>query len=152
MALIVGDSTHLRGRKLTTTTPTADQFVKWDAGAGEFLYSSISAATNQTACISFTYSTVSPFLLHTVASGDVIVSCRIHIATPFNATSTLSVGHAGSAVAIMTTTENETLEEGDYEATRFIEYAGVDSIKLYITPGTSSQGAGYVYLCWTKAE
>jgi hypothetical protein len=52
----------------------------------------------------------------------------------------------------MDTTENTTLEAGDYETTRWIEYAGADTIKLYITPGTSSQGAGYVYLCWTKAE
>ena len=52
----------------------------------------------------------------------------------------------------MDTTENSTLEAGDYESTRWIEYAGSDLIKLYITPGASVQGSGYVYLTLTKAE
>ena len=151
MAHVVGDATHLKGRPLTTTAPTADQFVKWDATAAEFLYSS-AVTPPRTACISFTYQTVSPFTVHVVAADDIIISCRISITTAFNATSTVSVGHTGSQVAIMDTAENSTLEVGDYETTRWIEYAGADTIKLYITPGASSQGAGYIYLCWTKAE
>jgi hypothetical protein len=54
----------------------------------------------------------------------------------------------------MDTTENTTLEAGDYETTRWIEYAGADTIKLYITPAYTwynignkgsvfSQGVGY---------
>ena len=123
----------------------------WDGAASEFSFSD-AVTPPRTACLSFTYATISPFTIHTVTLGDIIISCRIHIETAFDKVSTVSVGHTGSAIAIMDTTENSTLEAGDYESTRWIEYAGSDLIKLYITPGASVQGSGYVYLTLTKAE
>jgi len=151
MSLIIGDSRSIHGRTISSDAPSADQFLKWDGAASEFSFSD-AITPPKTACLSFTYATISPFTIHTVTADDIIISCRIHISTPFDATSTLSVGHTGSAIAIMDTTENSTLEEGDYESTRWIEYGGSDLIKLYITPGASVRGIGYVYLTLTKAE
>jgi hypothetical protein len=124
--------------------------MKWDGATSQFEFEAITGS--HTACVSFTYQTISPFTIHTVTLGDSIISCRIHIETAFDKASTVSVGHTGSQIAIMDTTENSTLEAGDYESTRWIEYAGSDLIKLYITPGASVQGTGYVYLTLTKAE
>jgi hypothetical protein len=151
MSLIIGDARSIHGRTISSDAPISQEFLMWDGGASEIVYSS-AVTPPRTACISFTYSTISPFTIHAVTLGDIIISCRIHIETVFDGISTVSVGHSGSAIAIMDTTENSTLEVGDYESTRWIEYGGSDLIKLYITPGTSVRGTGYVYLTLTKAE
>ena len=151
MSLIIGDARSLQGRTITSDAPVSQEFLMWDGAASEFSFSD-AIIPPRTVCLSFTYATISPFTIHTVATDDIIISCRIHIETAFDKASAVSVGHTGSQIAIMDTTENSTLEVGDYESTRWIEYGGSDLIKLYISPGTSVQGSGYVYLTLTKAE
>jgi len=149
MALVVDNSTHLRGRLISENIPLSNQVVMWDAGNERWAYEDIEF--EKTVVVEFTYATTSPYTVYSTTTDDIILSTRIHIETPFDdGTSTLSVGHAGDAGALMATTENDPTEEGDYESTRYVEYAGVDSIKLYITPGGSTAGDGSVIIRLAK--
>jgi hypothetical protein len=144
MSLIIGDSRSIHGRTITSDAPSSDQFIKWDGATSQFEFETVTAA--QKVCVAFIYTTISPLTIYYTIPGDVITGARIHIETEFDEASTVSVGHTGSQVAIMDTTENFTTEAGDYECTRFITYSGSDSIKMYITPGASTQGTGHVVL------
>ena len=144
MSLIIGDSRSIHGRTITSDAPSADQFMKWDGATSQFEFEAI--AGSQKVCVAFTYTTISPLTIYYTAVGDAITGARVHIETEFDEASTVSVGHTGSQVAIMDTAENFTTEAGDYECTRFLTYSGSDSIKLYITPGASTQGTGHVVL------
>jgi hypothetical protein len=144
MSLIIGDSRSIHGRTITSDAPSADQFMKWDGATSQFEFETVEASKK--VCVAFTYTTISPLTIYYTVPGDAITGARIHIETEFNETSTVSIGHSGSQVAIMDTAENFTTEAGDYECTRFMPYSGSDAIKLYINPGASIQGTGYVIL------
>ena len=144
MSLIIGDSRSIHGRTITSIAPATDEFLKWNGSSAQFEFESVEASKK--VCIAFTYTTISPLTIYYTAVGDAITGARVHIETVFDEASTVSIGHSGSQVAILDTTENFTTEEGDYECTRFMPYSGSDAIKLYINPGASTQGAGYVIL------
>ena len=144
MSLIIGDARSLQGRTITSDAPSADQFMKWDGATSQFEFETVEASKK--VCVAFTYQTISPLIIYYTAVGDAITGARVHIETVFDEASSVSIGHSGSQVAILDTTENFTTEEGDFECTRFMPYSGSDAIKLYINPGASTQGAGHVIL------
>lgn len=101
--------------------------------------------------LDFYYGDTSPVTIASVATGETIVSIRIDITQAFNAVSSLSVGHTGSSTALMNTDQNIPTVAGSFEVVLHQEYGGADTIKLYITPGSSSEGAGTCWLVTKKA-
>lgn len=95
----------------------------------------------------FTFETVSPITLAVVVDKERIKRVVMKIDTAFDdAATTLSVGHTGNVNGVMASTSNIPTFAGEYEVTPNIKYGGTDTIKFYINAGTSTQGAGTVFL------
>lgn len=101
--------------------------------------------------VAFYYNSSSPITVATVATGEIITKVILDITTAFNAATTLSVGHTGSQTALMDTTQNLPATVGFYEVIGNHQYGGADTVKLYISPGLSTQGAGTCWLITKKA-
>lgn len=95
----------------------------------------------------FAFNSSSPKSIASVINGERVKKVVIEIVTPFDAPeATISVGHTGSPAFLMDTAQNIPSEIGVYEVAPSFKYGGDDTIKLYISPGGSSQGTGLVYL------
>lgn len=142
MALVIGDAQYLRGRTLTTDLPTDTDTVVWDDATEAWVYDS---SGPETVVVPFTFLTSSPYLILRVADGDIVMAARISIISGFDGSTTLSIGHAGSATALMNITDNDPSSEGDYETTFYFPYSGTEDIKLY-KAGSATTGSGSVIL------
>lgn len=101
--------------------------------------------------INFTYNGGSPQTIGSVATGEQITEVWLDVTTAFNAPTTLSVGHTGSQVALMDTSKNIPGTVGLYRVRGNHIYGGADTLKLYVNPGASSQGAGQCWVITKKA-
>jgi hypothetical protein len=99
----------------------------------------------------FAWNTTSPVTLQVLATGEIVCKVILDITTAFDAASSLSVGHTGSATALMDTSQSDSRTAGWYEVVAHQEYGGADAAYLHITPGASSQGAGRVWVISKKA-
>ena len=139
-----GNATHLYGLPIGQTNPVEGDVLGFVGGKyvpQGFLWEEMDKL-----CVAFDYTTSSPLILYYTGNGTIITGARIHIETFFDGAATLSIGHAGNVDAVIASSENNPLELGDYETTRFLSYAGVDTIRLYVNAGAATQGAGHVLL------
>jgi hypothetical protein len=98
-----------------------------------------------TIVVDFDYTSSSPVDLLSVHENQKVVAVVVHIATVFNdGSTTLSVGHTGVPNAVFPSTDLIPTEAGSYRGYPNLEYFGADTIRLYLSVGTSSQGAGSV--------
>lgn len=97
--------------------------------------------------VAFAYSTPSPVTLTIVNAGERVKRLAMQINTPFDsASSVLTIGHAGSVSALMTSEQNDAQTAGSYEVSPNFKYYGADTVKLYITRAGASAGSGIVYI------
>ena len=101
--------------------------------------------------LDFLYNDGSPLTIGSVATGEQVTSVIVDVTTAFNGSASLSVGHTGSATALMDTDKNLPGSIGHYEVKANFTYGGSDTLKLYISPGASSQGAGQCWVITKKA-
>jgi hypothetical protein len=101
----------------------------------------------ETVTVNFQYDTPSPLTLFTVKAGDIIVNCEITITESFDDNSaTLAVGTVANPSLIMPTNFSKPSKApiSVFGTEENFPFTGNDTIILTITPGTSSQGEGYV--------
>lgn len=98
----------------------------------------------------FDYGDASPKNLITIPADKIIQSVSIIIMTPFDDTSTLSIGDAGDVDRLMETTDNYTEEAGTYTVEPAYKYGINTQLTLSITPGASTAGHGLVVITYQK--
>jgi hypothetical protein len=114
-------------------------------------YLPISSFTDSWAEVAFTYATTSPLTLAVVTVGQRVLKAAVQIVTAFDdPAATVTIGHTGVVGGLLSSTECVATAAGYYEASPMFQYGGADTIKLWITKGTSTQGAGVAYLWLTE--
>ena len=96
--------------------------------------------------VPFSFNTPSPLVLHALLAGAKIVRAAIVISTPFDdAAATLSLGTPGSPALVLSPAQNQPGVAGQYETDLIASFAAPDTFQLAISPGASTQGAGFVF-------
>jgi hypothetical protein len=115
--------------------------IDWDASSATGFWE---PGTMDTA---FAFDTASPLYLCNVTASGRILRVGIEIEEAFDdITSTLSVGYEGHEELFLSITQNIPYALGYYETAPLYEMSEVQQLKLYISPGASTQGRGYVYV------
>lgn len=95
--------------------------------------------------VDFTFATLSPTFLFNLSSGDEILNASVVVSTPFDdPTATLRVGTVADPDLIFAAGEVPTNSVG--QATCFVahEISTTEILRLLISPGLSTTGAGHV--------
>jgi hypothetical protein len=98
----------------------------------------------QTVEAAFTYATSSPLALTSVTADVMVLEVQIEITTAFDGAPALTVGEAGATARLMAAGENLPGEVGIYKTAPVYVYAGAADIRLYLSAGGATQGAGRV--------
>ena len=98
----------------------------------------------------FSYGDATPKAIVQVPANKVVQYVSIVIIQDFNATSSLSIGDAGDPERLLATTDNLTQVAGTYATEPGTQYGVATDVKLYITPGASSQGSGLVTILFEE--
>lgn len=116
------------------------RWIKVGAGGGV-------ASNTDTIQVPFLFNTASPLLIRTMSAGETIVSAEIQITVPSDdLAATLELGTPGTPGLILDSTKPNFSAVGVYGTNVNFPFSGADTIQLTITPGTSTQGAGFVIL------
>ena len=100
----------------------------------------------------FTFTTGSPLDFGTLIAGDDIINAEIDITTVFDDPATLiTLGQVSNPGNIFSSADVDPITLGTYHVGENFLVSGVDSIRLQILPGTSTQGAGRVTLTVRRA-
>lgn len=95
----------------------------------------------------FDFGDATPKLVFAAQPDKFIFSVKIIITTPFDGSGwSLTVGDSGDDDRLMQANQNNPGVERTYESTPSYQYADVTDINLYITPGTATEGTGYIVL------
>jgi len=95
----------------------------------------------------FTISTSSPQALGSLVSGDIVMNCEISILVGFSdAASVITVGTPANNSAVMSASEIAPTAEFTYRTDENYLATGSETLNLYILPGSSIIGSGYVLL------
>jgi hypothetical protein len=120
----------------------------------EYLYSLTAAGANQERHVreDFTFATVSPLLVGTQAVDEMIVRTEVVITTAFDGpTAALLLGSIAVPGLVFDTNELKPKRLGQYESLEVFEAPVLaTAIRLTITSGGSSAGAGYVLQTYRK--
>lgn len=136
-------------------TPIAGQLFFLTTDSSMYLYDGAAwvvlgtggSSTNNFVTIPFSYNSSTPVNILMMAANMLIYDCSIIIETAFNdPTSTLSVGDSGNPSRLMSSVDNSSTIENTYKTTPSHKYGSNTQVTLTITPGTSTQGSGYVVL------
>lgn len=93
--------------------------------------------------VSFTFSTGSPLVLGLVFAGQVLDRASLLITTAFNdALATLQLGTTAIPGLVFGVGDARPSVVGQYEHNALVSFPANDLLRLTITPGTSTQGAG----------
>lgn len=97
--------------------------------------------------VPFAFDDASPVNVKLMASGSVVYQALLCITTAFDGTgASLTLGDAGQADRLMTAAQNDPYTVGNNESNPAHEYASSTQVRLTITPGTATQGAGVLVL------
>ena len=98
------------------------------------------------ASVTFTFATISPLVLQSVAAGNVLNRLSILIQTPFNdPAATLEVGTSADPSLVFNTSEIKLygpLSGLTYDNSQLFEFTLADLLLLTLSPGASTMGAG----------
>jgi hypothetical protein len=101
----------------------------------------------QTLKVPFAFDDPSPKILTNVDIGQCIKDAFLHIDTPFDdLNAELSIGTALDDELILTKEENCPQLEGSWQNQDSFSFGSLQSIRLFINAGASTQGSGYVLL------
>lgn len=96
--------------------------------------------------VPFAFTDTSIILLVTVP-GDFILDTELEVLTPFDdPAATLSIGTAGDNNLVIDTSENLPGTVGNYGTQENFEFLASETVRIFISPGTSTQGSGRVTL------
>jgi hypothetical protein len=131
----------LKGYKTYNHVEVSLNLIDWDA-------SSVTGFWEPgTMDIPFAFDSTSPLLLARVSSTARILRVGIEIEEAFDdAATTLSIGTSSNATLFQNTSQNIPTVLGYYETAPLYEMSSADEVRLYITPGASTQGRGYIYV------
>lgn len=151
--LTAGDGASGVGVDLDAFTPALPGSVDPHVQAVlEYLYSVSGAAQERHVRANFTFATASPLLVGTQAADEMIVRSEVVITTAFDGpTAGVVLGTAFTPGLVLDTNEVKARRLGQYLSLEVFEAPGVATpIRLTITPGGSSAGAGYVLQTYRK--
>jgi hypothetical protein len=135
---------------LTTTQPAGSrtQVTRSDGGSldVEIMAPNFAPGTISASAVPFAFNTASPLVLSSLAGGARIVRAAIVVSTPFDAgAATLSLGTPGSPALVLGPTDNTPGAAAQYETDQITTIGAPDTLQLAISPGASTQGAGFVF-------
>lgn len=117
--------------------------VLWDATERKWF---VGAAAGVSPSVPFAFNTASPLVLAALPAGAKVVRAAIVISTPFDdAAATLSLGTPGSPALVLGPSDSRPSVAGQYETDLIATFAAADTLQLVISPGASTQGAGFVF-------
>jgi len=94
--------------------------------------------------IPFTYA-ASPVFLYSLAPGNIIAETRVVVETPFDdPAATIDLGTPGSPGALCAPSDCDPVRAGRYGTDRDYLAQVPETLRLVVTPGASTQGAGHV--------
>jgi hypothetical protein len=95
--------------------------------------------------VPFTFSSTSPVLLLAIAAGGAVNRCAVVITTAFDdPAAALSVGTPFSPALVLAAGDIDPSTTGQYETDAVTVFASADELELTLSPGASTQGAGFV--------
>ncbi len=93
----------------------------------------------------YTFATASPAVVLAVKAGSTIDAIQLDVSTAFDdAAATIEVGITAAPGAIMSSTQNDPTEVALYVTNLPYFVLADTNLILTLTPGTSTQGAGYI--------
>ena len=103
--------------------------------------------------VDFTYASSSPFTLYNLLAGDDITEVKLVITTAFDdPSSTVQIGTVATPGLVFDTNESDVTKANcQWTSFTIYEIAVNEILRLLITPGTSTQGAGYVLFTIRRA-
>lgn len=105
----------------------------------------LTVADELTGRVNFTFSTVSPLTLVTIAPGNTIYEVQVVITTPFDdPAATVTVGTVASPALVLQATDTKIQNTDQWLTEEAFVIALSEILRLTINPGASTQGAGYV--------
>lgn len=120
-----------------------DDTLLWDVVAQKWF---VGAAAARSSVVPFAFNTASPLALSALIAGAKIVRAAIVISTPFDdGAATLSLGTPGSPALVLGPSDSLPGTAGQYETDLITTIGAADTLQLAISPGTSTQGAGFVF-------
>lgn len=98
----------------------------------------------------FAFNSAYPLILLSVPALATITSVRLHIETPFDVPTSITVGDADTPDRLMTATNNNPLEIGEYETAPDFEYPDITTLVLLIDAPGATAGAGRILIQYDK--
>jgi len=87
----------------------------------------------------------------TLIANDLVIETRITITVIFNdAAATVSIGPVSNPDSLLATNQTNPQVARDYITEQDFKAAGADSMRLKISPGTSTQGAGRALIVFRR--
>lgn len=97
--------------------------------------------------VQFTFTDGPSLIILPVSDGVTVVDSEVVIETAFDdVAATLSLGSVADSSLILSTNENKPSDIGNYGNQENFKFAITEQIRLYINPGTSTQGSGHVLI------
>lgn len=95
----------------------------------------------------FTWIIEPAYVLFTVVTGERIKRVAIQVTEPFNdGAATIRIGHSGNPGGLMDAGDNKPGRLGIFSTYPEFRYGGLEDIKLYVAPASSTQGSGIVFI------
>jgi hypothetical protein len=111
-----------------------------------------SAANMQAVVVPFAFNTASPLTVRAMVNGESVLDSEIVITQVFDdPAAVLALGTVASPSALIPNSDNDPQTLGTYGSDENINFTGAETVRLTITPGTSTQGVGFVILIVKRA-
>jgi len=95
----------------------------------------------------FTFGSASPQVLGSLNTNDIVMNCEVVINTAFNdASAQLNVGTPATPEAVMPATDIAPGYAFPYGTDDNYIASTIETLNLYIAPGSSTMGSGYILL------
>jgi len=98
----------------------------------------------------FAFNSAYPLILLTVPALATITSVHLHIETPFDVSTTITVGDSDVPDRLMSSDQNNPLEIGAYELEQDFEYSDLTTLVLLVDAPGATTGAGRILLTYDK--
>jgi len=93
----------------------------------------------------FAFNTASPLVAIPVVNGESVLDTKIVITTVFDdPAAVLALGTIASPSVFIPAANNDPQTVGGYGSEENVNFTGAEAVRLTLTPGTSTQGAGYL--------
>jgi hypothetical protein len=97
--------------------------------------------------VDFAHDTASPLLITVQEADEILIQATVVLETAFDdAAATLDLGTVATPGCIFDTTELKPEKTGEFLSQATLTATLATTIQLVITPGTATQGDGYVFL------